>query len=97
MSASKSNQARAWCTPAIAALGASLLPLQVAAQTYPVKPIRLVSGFVAGGSNDIHARLLAPKMSELLGQNVIVENRAGAGGNLAAEAVAKRRPMDTIC
>jgi len=64
----------------------------VLAQTYPSKPIRLVSGFVAGGSNDHHARVLAPKLGELLGQNVIVENRAGAGGNIGAEAVAKAVP-----
>jgi len=62
------------------------------AQAYPAKPIRLVSGFVAGGSNDHHARVLAPRLGEVLGQSVIVENRAGAGGHIGAEAVARAAP-----
>jgi len=65
---------------------------QAQAQSYPAKPIRLVSGFPAGGANDYHARVVAQKMTELLGQNVIVENRAGAGGNIGADAVAKAPP-----
>jgi len=62
------------------------------AQSYPVKPIRLISGFPAGGANDYHARVLAQKLSEQLGQSVIVENRGGAGGTIAADAVAKSPP-----
>ena len=59
------------------------------AQTYPVKPIRLLFGYTAGGAGDVGARLLAQKLSEILGQNVVVENRPGAGGAIADEAVAK--------
>jgi len=87
------RRTQAWCAPvAVMVSGLSLLAPAACAQGYPVKPVRLVSGFVAGGSNDHHARVLAPKMSELLGQNVVVENRAGAGGNIGAEAVAKAVP-----
>lgn len=55
----------------------------------PDKPIRLLVGFAPGGSSDVVARLMAPKLGKLLGQPVVVENRAGAGGALAADAVAK--------
>ena len=63
-----------------------------AAQTYPAKPVRLLSGFPAGGANDYHARVLAQKLTELFGQTVIVENRGGAGGTIAADAIAKAAP-----
>ncbi len=62
-------------------------------QSYPVKPVRMIFGFSPGGAGDVSARLLAQKMSESLGQQVIVENRAGAGGAIADEAVA-RSPAD---
>jgi tripartite-type tricarboxylate transporter receptor subunit TctC len=63
------------------------------AQTYPVKPVRMIVPFAPGGSADIIGRVLAQKLSEPLGQQVIVDNRAGASGNIGAEAVA-RAPGD---
>ena len=59
---------------------------------YPTRPIRMWQGFAAGGNGDIIARLVAAKISEGLGQNVVVEGRTGAGGNLASELVAKSLP-----
>ena len=66
--------------------------LQTIAQNYPVKPVRLIVPFAAGGNVDITARQIAPGLSELLGQNFIVDNRVGAGGVIGAEAVAKAAP-----
>ncbi len=62
------------------------------AQAYPSKPIRMIVGFPPGGSNDIVARIIAPKLGELLGQQVVVENRAGANATIAADFVAKSAP-----
>ena len=61
-------------------------------QSFPGKPLRLVIGFTPGGGVDINARLLAAKLTELLGQQVIVENKPGAGTNIANEYVAKSAP-----
>jgi tripartite-type tricarboxylate transporter receptor subunit TctC len=63
------------------------------AQTYPVRPVRLINGYPAGGTADIIARLVGQMLSERLGQQFIVEDRPGAGGNLATEAVV-RAPAD---
>jgi tripartite-type tricarboxylate transporter receptor subunit TctC len=62
------------------------------AQPYPSRPVRLVVGFPPGGGVDINARLLAPKLSEYLGQSVIVDNKPGASTNIANEFVAKSAP-----
>ena len=59
------------------------------AQGYPAKPIRMVVPFAAGGVVDTTARLLVPKMSDVLGQPIVIDNRPGAGGNIAADLVAK--------
>jgi tripartite-type tricarboxylate transporter receptor subunit TctC len=64
----------------------------VQAQAYPVKPARIIVPFGAGGVADITARVLAQKMSETMGQQVLVENRPSAGGIVASEAVAKAEP-----
>lgn len=61
-------------------------------QAYPVKTVRIVVGFSPGGSTDITARIIAQKMTEAWRQQVVVENRTGAGGNIAADAVAKAPP-----
>jgi tripartite-type tricarboxylate transporter receptor subunit TctC len=62
---------------------------QASAQGWPDKPIRLIVNFGTGGAPDLVARLYAPRLSEALGQPVVVENRAGAGGNIGVEAVAR--------
>ncbi|MBY4895892.1 tripartite tricarboxylate transporter substrate binding protein [Cupriavidus sp. AU9028] len=63
-----------------------------AADKYPSKPIRLVVAFAAGGANDIIARILAKEMGQSMGQTFVVENRAGAGGMIGSDAVAKAAP-----
>ena len=62
------------------------------AQAYPVKPLRLLVGAPPGGTTDIVARVIAQKLGERLGQTVVVENRAGAGGNIGMDGVAKAAP-----
>lgn len=77
---------------ACAALGL-LGALPAAAQPqYPAKPIRMVVPFAVGGATDVIGRIMSAKMAELLGQQVIVDNRAGAGGNIGADVVAKAAP-----
>jgi tripartite-type tricarboxylate transporter receptor subunit TctC len=62
------------------------------AQNYPVRPLLLTVGFAPGGGTDTAARIVARRLGEQLGQQVVVENRAGAGGNIAAEAIARAQP-----
>jgi len=62
------------------------------AQAYPARPVRIVVGFPPGGSNDLHGRLIAQYLSEKLGQQFFVENRAGAGSSLATEMVSRATP-----
>jgi tripartite-type tricarboxylate transporter receptor subunit TctC len=59
---------------------------------YPSRPVRMLVGFTPGGGTDINARLLAPKLSEVLGQQFVIENRPGAATNVASEVVAKSAP-----
>jgi tripartite-type tricarboxylate transporter receptor subunit TctC len=69
------------------ALGLPAISRMAVAQTYPARPVRMVVGFAAGGAPDIAARLIAQWLSERLGQQFIIENRPGSGGNIATEAV----------
>jgi tripartite-type tricarboxylate transporter receptor subunit TctC len=75
-------------TAALAVLAAS----EAAAQAYPSKPLRMVIAFPPGGSTDIIGRIVALKLGERLGQQIVVENRGGAGGTIGTEAVAKAAP-----
>jgi tripartite-type tricarboxylate transporter receptor subunit TctC len=77
--------------PALVLLGLGIT-CAAHAQTFPDKPIRFVVGFAPGGGGDVIARIVAPGVSELLGQTVVVENRPGATGTLAAGIVAKSAP-----
>jgi tripartite-type tricarboxylate transporter receptor subunit TctC len=72
-----------------AALALAAVACGAQAQTYPAKPVRIIVPFAPGGSTDIVARALGAKASESLGQSIVIENRAGAGGNIGAEAAAK--------
>ena len=67
-------------------------PLVQAQQKFPTKPVRIVVGFSPGSATDITARLIAPKLSDIWGQSVVIENRSGAGGQLATVMVAKATP-----
>jgi tripartite-type tricarboxylate transporter receptor subunit TctC len=74
---------------ALAVFGWGLAHAQTPAQPYPTKPVRMLVAFPAGGSADIVARVLAQRLSDQAGQNFIVDNRPGAGGNLAFEALSR--------
>ena len=62
------------------------------AQAYPARPVRIIVGYPSGGSNDILARLMAQWLSERMGQQFVIENRPGAGSNIATEAVVRADP-----
>src|SRR6267154_1316247 len=68
------------------------LPRIARAQAYPARPVRMVVGFAAGQAIDILARLIGQSLSERLGQQFIVDNRPGAGGNIAVDAVVRSAP-----
>lgn len=76
----------------LSAAGAALLPLAARAQAFPDRPIRMLVGFPPGGVTDIVGRVVAEGMARSLGQPVIVENRPGAAGNIAAQAIARAAP-----
>src|ERR1043165_3219548 len=69
-----------------------LLPSLASAQNFPAKPIKLIVPLPAGGPNDIIARVIGQRMSELSGQPVLIDNRGGQGGVLGTDAVAKAAP-----
>ena len=86
---------RTGVAPWIVALAAVVGLGQAEAQTggtYPARPVRWLVGFAPGASNDIIARIIAPRLSEALGQQVIVDNRTGASGMIAGEIVSKALP-----
>ena len=76
-------------------LGAALPAVRFAAaqaETYPARPLRLIVAFPPGGSVDVVARLVAPRLSQSLGQPVVVDNRSGASGNIGTELAARAKP-----
>src|SRR5438270_5569474 len=75
-----------------AALAAAALPRLASADDYPTRPVRIVAGFAAGGGVDITARLIGQWLAERLGQSFVIENRAGAGGNIGTETVVNAAP-----
>jgi tripartite-type tricarboxylate transporter receptor subunit TctC len=77
---------------AAAALSLATLALTSAAQSYPTRPIRVLIPFTAGSAADIIARAMEPQLREKLGQSLVIDNRGGAGGNIAAEMTAKSAP-----
>ena len=92
MKTSKRLQLKRLLAIAVAAL---TLPLTIAAEAqtaWPTRPVKLVVPFSPGGSTDVVARMLGQRLSEIWGQSVIVDNRAGAGGNIGADIVAKAQP-----
>src|SRR5262245_42349162 len=86
------NIGRNLTSPALAAIDLILLAYAAPAQTWPARPVTLVVTYAAGGTNDIIARVLAPRLSEILGQQVVIENVGGAGGMSGAARVAKAPP-----
>lgn len=80
------------CALALAALGGACLVPAADAQSWPARPVRMVVPFGAGGASDFVARIIAPRLQDTLGQPVVVENRAGAGGNLGLELAARAAP-----
>jgi tripartite-type tricarboxylate transporter receptor subunit TctC len=80
--------------PLFAVFAVALLPAPFAlAQSYPLRPVRLIVPFPPGGNTDIIARIVAPKMSENLGQQIVIDNRGGAGSVIGTE-LAARSPAD---
>ena len=83
---------REFLSLASGAAALSTLPCIACAQSYPSRPVRLIVGFPAGGVGDTLARVVGQSLADRLGQPVVIENRAGAATNLAAEAVVRAAP-----
>src|SRR4030081_2300246 len=79
-------------TALVAALALACCAASVQAQDYPARPITLVVPYAAGGGNDVMARIVAEKMSRSLGQQIVIENKGGAGGSIAPRQIAKAAP-----
>ena len=88
---SRSLPRSAGCAAGVAALAAALWPMAALA-AYPEKPVRIVIPSPPGGGTDTSTRILGPRMSDLLGQPFVLENRPGASGNIGAEVVARATP-----
>jgi tripartite-type tricarboxylate transporter receptor subunit TctC len=84
-------QFRKWITIVLAMFAASWAHAQ-GAESFPNRPVRIIVGFAPGGANDIVTRIVAQKLYEIWGQTVVVDNRGGAGGNIAGELTAKSNP-----
>lgn len=87
---------RQWLGASMAGMAAAALPVVAAEGRWPTQPLRLLVGFPGGSSPDLMARLLAEPLSRALGQPVVVDNRVGAGGNLAATLVARATDGHTL-
>ena len=85
-------QRRQFLRLAAIAVAVPAVPRVASAQAYPTRPVRIVAGFPPGGINDTYARMIGQWLAERLGQSFIVENRPGAGGNIATESVARAAP-----
>jgi tripartite-type tricarboxylate transporter receptor subunit TctC len=86
-----------WFAASLAATFASPSISHAQTSTYPQRPIRLIVGFTPGGSTDLVGRMLGARLSERLGQQVVIDNRPGASGIIAAELVSKAQPTATPC
>src|SRR5258708_794469 len=83
---------RSFCLRTGAAIASALLPGRARAQNWPARPVRMIVPFPAGGGTDVISRQLAERIGNATGWSIVIENRAGAGGNIGLEAVAKAQP-----
>ena len=91
MAKTRNNSGQIYVAVVVAA-GVGLMAIPALAQTYPLKPIRILVGYAAGGGNDVIARIVGQKLGENLGQPVIIDNKPGAASIIAADLVAKAAP-----